>query len=243
MQRKNISVVVAGSGEIRDLEIAPGVTVKEALNEAGLQGYQLSRKGNDKPLEPGTNLYDLVDNKEKLYATPEDVTVGSSTAAPSGAKLLRTYPYVDPHDFSVRKVVLKGIRRFEPQKDVLVVGRDQELPYWQQNGWLKRGNTYQGYYRTSYGNWEGLIEEEYVNSYSFFIYNPPNKLKFSRHWDCFAYKGDGKYSIHFSEKPEDISSGIIVVERLISEAFKNHNNGGKRWKRIVLDLVPSSWRY
>jgi len=77
LQKKNISIVVAGSGEIRDLEIAPGVTVGEVLNTAGLQGYQVSRRGNVQPLEPGANLYELVENNEKLYATPEDVSVGS----------------------------------------------------------------------------------------------------------------------------------------------------------------------
>jgi len=242
LQRKNISIVVAGSGEIRDLEIAPGVTVREALNEAGLQGYQLSRRGNDQPLEPGANLYDLVDNHEKLYATPEDVSVGSSTAAPSGANLLKIYPGTSVTNFQVRKVMLKGIRRFEVQRDVKVVGKDQGLPYWKQNGWLKRGNMYEGYYRTPYGRWKGVIKENFLNSYSFFMYDPPECLKSHNHWKCFTYKGDEKYHIHFSDKPEDIGSGIIIVERLISEAFENHNNRGERWKLKLSNLLPFSWR-
>ena len=69
--------MAGGDDKILDLEIAPGVTVHEALKEAGLQGYQLSRRGNDQPLESRANLYDLVENNEKLYATPEDVSVGS----------------------------------------------------------------------------------------------------------------------------------------------------------------------
>src|SRR3989337_156923 len=241
LQRKNISIVVAGSGEIRDLEIAPGVTVREALNEAGLQGYQVSRRGNDQPLEPVANLYDLVENHEKLYATPEDVSVGSSTAAPFGAKLLRIHQNTGITDFQVRKVMIKGIREFGLQMDVKGVGKDQELPYWKLNGWLKRGNKYEGYYRTPHGRWKGLITENFLNSYSFFIYEPPECLKSHNHWKCFTYKGDGKYDIHFSEKPEDIGSGIIIVERLISEAFENHNNRGEPWKLRLSDLLPFSW--
>ena len=242
MQRKNISIVVAGSGEIRDLEIAPGVTVTEVLNEAGLQGYQLSHKGNDKPLESGANLYDLVGDNEKLFATPEDVSVGSSTAAPSGAKLLRVYPIITSPNFQVKKVIIRRIRKLEQRKDVAIVGRDREMPYWKQNGWQKSGKTYSGDYRTPYGEYGGVIEEDFLNSYSFFIYDPPAELKNHKHWQCFSCKGNGKYQIHFSEKPEDISSGIITIERLISEAFENPNDGGEGWGSRFLDLLPFSWR-
>lgn len=242
MQKKNISLVVAGSGEIRDLQIAPGVTVGEALKEAGLQGYQLSRRATDEPLDSGVNLYDLVDNNEKLYATPEDVSVGSSTAPPPGAKLLRTYFDIGAIDLQTRRVVLRRIRRFEVQKNVMVVGKEQEPPYWKQNAWQKIGDTYTGYYKTSYGSWEGLIKVEFTNSYSFFIFDPPGRLKFSKHWQCFTHQGDRKYHIHFSEGPKDVSSGIIAVERLISEAFENHDHGGELWKPRFSDLLPMSWR-
>ena len=72
---KQISIVVAASGEIRDIALSEGATALEVLNEVGLQGYQLSRKGGD-VLAPGTDLYLEAMDKEKLYATPEDVSVG-----------------------------------------------------------------------------------------------------------------------------------------------------------------------
>ena len=72
---KQISIVVAASGEIRDIALSEGATVREVLKEIDLQGYQLSRKGGE-VLNPNTNLYSEAMDGEKLYATPEDVSVG-----------------------------------------------------------------------------------------------------------------------------------------------------------------------
>jgi len=243
VQKKSISiVVVGGSEEVRDMEIAPGVTVAEVLREAGLEGYQLSQQGNDRPFESGANLYELVGNKEKLYATPEDVSVGNFTAAPSGAKLLKVYPVTASAYTQIKKARIIRIRRLNHREDVVVVGRHKEIPYWKRNGWQRVGRTYRGYYRTQHGDYSGRIEEEFANSYAFFIYDPPRELKNHHHWQCFSRKGGGKYQIHFSEKPEDVSSGIVTIERLIAEAFENYRNGGERWRPKFLDLLPFKWR-
>lgn len=77
---KQISIVVAASGEVKDVAIASGATVREVLNEADLQGYQLSRKGGEL-LEPDTDLFEETTDSEKLYATPQDVSVGEGGSA------------------------------------------------------------------------------------------------------------------------------------------------------------------
>ena len=77
---KQVSIVVAASGEIKDIALSPGATVMEVLNEAGLQGYKLSRKGGEL-LAPDTDLYSEAMDTEKMYATPEDVSVGISGIA------------------------------------------------------------------------------------------------------------------------------------------------------------------
>jgi hypothetical protein len=243
VQKKSISiVVVGGSEEVRDMEIAPGVTVAEVLREARLEGYQLSRQGSDRPFESGANLYDLVGDKEKLYATPEDVSVGDFTAAPSGARLLRVYPVTTSLYPPIKRARMLRIRRLDHREDVVMVGRHKEIPYWMRNGWQRRGRTYRGYYRTKHGAYSGLIEEEFANSYAFFMHDPSRELKHHPHWECFSRKGGGKYQIHFSEKPEDISSGIVTIEKLIGEAFENYGNGGGRWIPKLRDLLPFNWR-
>ncbi len=72
---KQISIVVAASGDIKDIALSPGASVSEVLAEADLQGYQLSRKGGEL-LAPDADLYAVAMDSEKLYATPEDVSVG-----------------------------------------------------------------------------------------------------------------------------------------------------------------------
>ncbi|MEE9615047.1 MAG: hypothetical protein V3W31_08915 [Thermodesulfobacteriota bacterium] len=77
---KQISIVVAASGEIKDIALTEGATVRDVLNEANLQGYQLSRKGGE-VLDPNTDIYSEAMDSEKLYATPEDVSVGEEAGA------------------------------------------------------------------------------------------------------------------------------------------------------------------
>ena len=257
MLEKHISIVVAASGEIKDLAISQGATVKEILNEAGLEGYQLSRKGGE-PLDPNTDIYDAASDLEKLYATPEDVSVGNGGSAPvsrlsnflekiNNIDLYRNMCNPDAHKrgwmyFLKRKNVrLIGVRHFDVSTELKrvrvkrkrnyirtttkTISRNKEYPYWQENGWKRLGRMYRGYYTTDYGTWNGLIEENYRGSYSFHIFNPPEVLKNSFHWSCFSNKGNGKYSIHFSRKPRDVSSGIIKVEQIIRESFKKEKGG------------------
>lgn len=240
MQNKTISVVIAGSGTIKDIAITPGVTVKSVLEEAGLQdGYVLSRKGGD-ALANDADIYNLVSDKEKLYASPEDVSVGSSSAPPLGGspkppvKLIRTRK-LSPEIISM-PIAVTGAREFKPLK-VLKSGKD--IPYWQESSWIKTSNTYRGSYKTDYGSWRGLIDRNYENDYSFFIFNPPQELKESDHWQCFSDKGSNKFLIHFSEKPQNVDSGIITVESLIRDAFRKtkQSNGGPEWKPSFLELI------
>lgn len=257
---KQIAVVVAASGEIKDMAITPGATVKEILDEAGLTGYQLLRKGEE-PLSAETDLYEESADGEKFYASPVDVSVGSEGGG--SASPLRIPDFIGMLDdlaghrkvylpknqgvnlFFHKRIKFIGNRHFEPsvqlnginsakkehyQKEktrITKLGRD--LPYWEERGWQKRGGTYKGLYN---GEWYGLIEENYRGSLSFHIFNPPEFLKNTTHWSCFVHKGNGKYGIHFSRKPQDVSSGIISVEKLINEAS---NNGGASWISKILN--------
>lgn len=125
---------------------------------------------------------------------------------------------------------LEGKRRYK-ERNVEIIGTDRDYPYWKESGWRKIGKVFQGYYETDYGKWYGVVEETYQGSYSFFIFKPPYVLKNGAHRDCFSGKGNGRYSIHFSQKPEDISSGILTVEQLITESFEKEKRGGQqKWQ-------------
>ena len=77
---KQISIVIAASGEIKDIALTEGATIRDVLNEVQLQGYQLSKKGGE-VLDPNADLFTMATDREKLYATPEDVSVGVGVGA------------------------------------------------------------------------------------------------------------------------------------------------------------------
>ncbi len=99
-----------------------------------------------------------------------------------------------------------------------VVARRQ-IPYWQERGWVQQGNEYNGNYQTPYGAFTGWIEHRDGNHINFFIYDPPDAVRGSSHWACFQERGQGWYVVHMSRRPADLSSGILTIERLITEAF------------------------
>jgi hypothetical protein len=95
-----------------------------------------------------------------------------------------------------------------------------ELPYWQEHGWKRDGRQYRGTYQTRFGSYTGAIEDRTFGDIRFLIHHPPAELRDSGHWPCFQDKGEGWYAVHIRNPPEDVSSGIIGIERLITSAFE-----------------------
>jgi hypothetical protein len=73
---KNISLVVAGTGEVRDLTLTPGTTAREVLEATGLRDYLISA-GPDKPF--------LASEDDVFRAVPEGGKLYTSTPAVAGA--------------------------------------------------------------------------------------------------------------------------------------------------------------
>jgi len=76
---KRLSVVVAGTGQIRDVEIQPGTTAGDILNQLRLKDYLLSKGPNDPFFANAESVFDKVNDGEKIFA---------STKAEVGAHLL-----------------------------------------------------------------------------------------------------------------------------------------------------------
>ena len=73
---KKLSVVVAGSGQIRDLDIRPGTTAGDILHQLSLPDYLLSKGPNDPFFAAAESVYDKVADGEKIFAsTKADVGV------------------------------------------------------------------------------------------------------------------------------------------------------------------------
>ena len=66
---KRLSVVVAGTGQIRDIEIEPGTSAGDILNQLNLSGYLLSRGPDDPFFANAESVYDKVGDGEKVFAS------------------------------------------------------------------------------------------------------------------------------------------------------------------------------
>ena len=95
-----------------------------------------------------------------------------------------------------------------------------QIPYWQERGWRHDGRTYRGTYKTAYGSFIGRIEQVRPGNFRLYIFDPPRDVRKHRHWTCFQSQGDKSYRIHMSRMPDDVSSGILAIERLLTEAFE-----------------------
>ena len=66
---KKLSVVVAGTGQIQDIEIQPGTTAGDILGQLGLADYLLSKGPNDPFFPAVESVYDKVRDGEKIFAS------------------------------------------------------------------------------------------------------------------------------------------------------------------------------
>lgn len=98
--------------------------------------------------------------------------------------------------------------------------RRSQVAYWQERGWQRQGKDYRGTYQTAYGSFLGLIEEVRPGNYRLYISDPPQELRLHSHWTCFQDLGNGSFRIHMSQMPRDVGSGILGIERLLTEAFE-----------------------
>jgi hypothetical protein len=66
---KKLSVVVAGTGQIRDVEIQPGTTAGDVLHQLNLPDYLLSKGPNEPFFAAAESIYDKVKDGEKVFAS------------------------------------------------------------------------------------------------------------------------------------------------------------------------------
>ena len=122
-----------------------------------------------------------------------------------------------PLPASIRELLARWGRA--PERSSIPVERRQ-IPYWQEHGWVRKGNTYTGSYQTRYGAFYGHITENRSGHIDFLLYNPSGEIRNHSHWTCFQHRGNDWYAVHMAKQPRDVSSGIITIERLITEAYE-----------------------
>lgn len=99
--------------------------------------------------------------------------------------------------------------------------RREPMSYAKEQGWQKVGRRWEGYYRTRYGSFRGVIETPlFSGQLAYFILNPPEEILTGAHGACFREQAQNKFRIHFSYKPQDMDSGIREIEQTIQASFE-----------------------
>lgn len=122
-----------------------------------------------------------------------------------------------PAPASIRDMISRLVRGRGPATQV----ERRELPYWQERGWTRQGNRYTGSYQTPYAAYFGHIEEHRGGHIDFYLYNPGREIREHGHWACFQHRGNDWYLVHMAKAARDVSSGIITIERLVTEAYES----------------------
>jgi hypothetical protein len=121
-----------------------------------------------------------------------------------------------PAPASLREIFSRVIRGQSPS----TVIQRRPNPYWQERGWTRQTNVYTGNYQTPYGAFQGWIEQEHSGHINFYLYSPSQEIRRHSHWTCFQHRGNDWYMVHMAREPRDVGSGIMTIERLITEAYE-----------------------
>ena len=124
---------------------------------------------------------------------------------------------IRPASATIRELVSRVVRRAaDPPQQV----KRLEIPYWQERGWTYNRGRYTGSYQTVHAAFCGHIDQ-HGSSFEFFLYQPTAEIKHNSHWVCFQDRMNGWFLVHMGREPKDVSSGILTIERLITESYEN----------------------
>ena len=65
---KRAAVVIAGSGEVRDIDVMPGTTAGDVLRQLGLEGFVLGKDSGRHMFGETESIYGEITDGEKLHA-------------------------------------------------------------------------------------------------------------------------------------------------------------------------------
>ena len=121
-----------------------------------------------------------------------------------------------PAPAAIRELFSRVMRGHAPTIPV----QRRQIPYWEERGWTRQGNTYNGSYKTPYAAFWGQIMERRGEHIDFMLYMPSQEIISHSHWTCFQHRGNDWYLVHMAREPHDVGSGIMTIERLITEAYE-----------------------
>jgi hypothetical protein len=210
---KQVTVCMLESGKLVDRTIAPGTTAADLLRDVGLPNGLLSTSRDGDFFANADTVYEKITDGQKLFASTP-ASVGSSLLDTISTAIERIEEKYFPKPSQTHTFTGGVGRRPAP-----LVGR-REIPYWQERGWKRRGQTYEGRYVTPFGAFTGSISQQSSTDIQFYIQHPPDCIFNSSHATCFQPRSKGWFFVHMSTRPKDVSSGIVTIERLLTDCFR-----------------------
>ena len=122
-----------------------------------------------------------------------------------------------PAPAAIRELLSRMVRGRGP---AIVIQR-RAIPYWQERGWRRKDNEYFGNYQTRYAAFVGYVVERPGGGIDFYLSMPSREIQRCSHWPCFQHRGNDWYFVHMARRPQDVSSGILTIERVITEAYES----------------------
>jgi hypothetical protein len=121
-----------------------------------------------------------------------------------------------------KTALVKALSALKSRFSSKLINRSSKT-YLAEKGWRRfkssPGYEWHGYYRSRYGSFKGRVLAS--ASPSFYVYKPPEALKLKHsHSACFSSHGDGWYSVHFKRIPGDPDSGVMAIERILTESMR-----------------------
>ncbi len=111
------------------------------------------------------------------------------------------------------------VERNVPSNNDICVVRCMPRAFWEKLGWERTGDTYQGYYRTPFGSFQGYIVQQ-GKVFCVYIFNPPAEAKKHPKWSCFVHTGNGWFWVNQKRFAKDVDGAIMAVQRIIEDSFK-----------------------
>ena len=208
---KKLSVVVAGTGQIRDVEIQPGTTAGDILHQLNLHGL-LAVQGSERALLCRRRV-----GLRQGQGRRENLRLDQSRSRSNAAVRVKDLG-TRPAPASIRELfsrVVRGhgpaIRRPAPP-DSLLAGTRLDSPGQHLHRQLPNAHT-----RHFRDRSRSTAADTSISGCTC----PSNEIRRHSHWVCFQHRGNDWYVVHMAKRmPKDVSSGIMTIERLITEAYE-----------------------
>lgn len=151
--------------------------------------------------------------KQALFGAEESAPQPSSTGEAAGptARVVRT-----------RTINLPPEQRLPQLERSHYEVRLEPKPYWQQMGWIQRGNEYCGEYQPLGRRFSGRIVYLYANRWDFFVRITKPWPEFENHIKapCFVLiDTNGWRQVHWRVYPASLDAGIQDIEKTLAEAL------------------------